>query len=53
MILWAVALGFLVFGDAPDAFTLTGAAIIVAAGLYILWREQIVRRDPVLAEPVA
>jgi drug/metabolite transporter (DMT)-like permease len=54
MIVWAVALGFLVFGDVPDAFTLAGAAIIVAAGLYILWREQIVaRRAPVVAEPVA
>ena len=41
MIVWAVALGWMVFGDVPDAFTLTGAAIIVR-GLYILWREQIV-----------
>jgi drug/metabolite transporter (DMT)-like permease len=54
MIVWAVALGFLVFGDVPDVFTLGGAGIIVAAGLYIFWREQIVtRREPVLAEPVA
>jgi len=39
-ILWAIALGYAVFGDVPDGFTLTGAAIIVGAGLYILWREQ-------------
>src|ERR1041384_4137233 len=52
MILWAVALGWLVFGDGPGAFTGTGAAIIIAAGLYILWREQIVtRREPAFAEP--
>jgi len=52
MIVWAVVLGWLVFGDVPDAFTLTGAAIIVGAGLYILWREQIVtRREPVVAAP--
>jgi drug/metabolite transporter (DMT)-like permease len=52
MIVWAIALGWLVFGDVPDAFTLAGAAIIVAAGLYILWREQIVtRHEPVLAPP--
>ena len=31
-----------VFGDVPDAFMLAGSAIIVAAGLYIFWREQIV-----------
>jgi drug/metabolite transporter (DMT)-like permease len=40
MIVWAVALGYLVFGDVPDVFTLAGAAIIIAAGLYIFWREQ-------------
>jgi drug/metabolite transporter (DMT)-like permease len=52
MIVWAVALGWLVFGDVPDAFTLSGAAIIIAAGLYILWREQIVaRREPAI-EPM-
>jgi drug/metabolite transporter (DMT)-like permease len=52
MIVWAVALGWMVFGDVPDAFTLGGAAIIIAAGLYILWREQIVtRREPTM-EPL-
>ena len=40
MIIWAVALGYLVFGDVPDVFTLAGAAVIIAAGLYIFWREQ-------------
>jgi drug/metabolite transporter (DMT)-like permease len=51
MIVWAVALGFLVFGDIPDALTLTGAAIIIAAGLYIFWREQVRARAPAFAEP--
>jgi len=52
MIVWAVALGWIVFGDVPDAFTLGGAAIIITAGLYILWREQIVtRREPTM-EPL-
>jgi len=41
MIVWAVILGYLVFGDVPDLFTLAGAAIIIAAGLYILWREHL------------
>jgi drug/metabolite transporter (DMT)-like permease len=40
MIIWAVVLGYVVFGDAPDVLTLLGAAIIIAAGLYIFWREQ-------------
>jgi drug/metabolite transporter (DMT)-like permease len=52
MIVWAVALGWLVFDDVPDAFTLGGGAIIVAAGLYIFWREQIIaRREPAFAPP--
>ena len=40
MIIWAVVLGYVVFGDAPDALTLSGALVIVMAGLYIFWREQ-------------
>ncbi|MFL6796793.1 MAG: DMT family transporter [Xanthobacteraceae bacterium] len=39
-IVWAIALGYLVFGDMPDRFTVCGAAIIILAGLYILWRER-------------
>src|SRR5215468_7739611 len=39
MIVWAVGLGYVVFGDVPDLFTLAGATIIIAAGLYIFWRE--------------
>jgi drug/metabolite transporter (DMT)-like permease len=40
MIVWAVILGYLVFGDTPDLALLAGAAIIVGAGLYIFWRER-------------
>jgi drug/metabolite transporter (DMT)-like permease len=52
MIVWAVGLGWLVFGDVPDGFTLTGATIIVGAGLYILWREQVVARRAAVPETV-
>ena len=38
-----VVLGFLVFGDLPNRWTLTGAAIVVASGLYILHRERMVK----------
>ena len=40
IIVWAIVLGYAVFGDVPDALTLAGAAVIIAAGLYIFWREQ-------------
>lgn len=38
-LLWALVLGWAVFGDWPDLLTLLGAAIVAASGLYTLWRE--------------
>ena len=35
-LLWAMLLGFAVWGDVPTATTLGGAAIIVCAGIYML-----------------
>nr|WP_294521677.1 DMT family transporter [uncultured Rhodopila sp.] len=40
-LIWVSILGFLVFGNLPDAWTLTGAGIIVASGLYTAQRERI------------
>ncbi len=48
MIVWAVMFGYFAFGDAPSRATLAGAAIIIAAGLYIFLREQ---RDDDAADP--
>lgn len=39
-LLAALILGLLVFGDWPDHITLLGAAIVVATGLFTLWRER-------------
>jgi drug/metabolite transporter (DMT)-like permease len=49
MIVWAVILGYLMFGDRPEPMTLLGAAIIIAAGIYIFLREQALGKneDPV------
>ncbi len=44
IIIWASLYGFLLFGQFPDFWTLTGAAIITASGLYVMHRER-VRRD--------
>jgi drug/metabolite transporter (DMT)-like permease len=41
LIVWAIVLGYVVFGDVPDLAMLAGAAVIVAAGLFILWRERV------------
>ncbi|MBL6929059.1 MAG: DMT family transporter [Rhodospirillales bacterium] len=37
--LWAVFYGYIFFGDVPDGFVIAGSALVVASGLYILWRE--------------
>ena len=42
-ILWALALGYLVFDERPDAPTLLGAAIVVTMGVYTFYRERRVR----------
>jgi drug/metabolite transporter (DMT)-like permease len=47
-LLWAMLLGYLVFGDRPDAMMVTGASIIVGSGLYAFYRER-VRERPVAA----
>ncbi|MBR1272164.1 DMT family transporter [Bradyrhizobium sp. AUGA SZCCT0222] len=47
-LLWAMLLGYFMFGDKPDAMMLTGAAIIVSSGLYAFYRER-VRARPVAA----
>ena len=47
MLIWGGAAGFLIFGEIPSFSTLTGAAIVTAAGLYNLHRERIRRtREP-------
>lgn len=43
-LLWAMLLGYLVFGDKPDVMMVTGASIIVLSGLYAFYRERIRHR---------
>lgn len=38
-LLYATALGFFIFGETPDAWSVVGALIIVASGTYIARRE--------------
>jgi drug/metabolite transporter (DMT)-like permease len=44
-LIWATTLGFLVFGALPDRWTLVGAAVIVASGLYTAHRERVRARE--------
>jgi drug/metabolite transporter (DMT)-like permease len=40
-LVWVIALGYGVFGDVPDAYTLIGASIVIASGLYVFHRERV------------
>jgi drug/metabolite transporter (DMT)-like permease len=42
-VLWAIALGYVVWGDVPNALAFVGIAVVVGSGLYILHRERIRR----------
>ncbi len=46
-LVWVSMLGFLIFGEVPDVWTVVGAAFIVASGLYTAHRER-VRRSQLL-----
>jgi drug/metabolite transporter (DMT)-like permease len=39
-LIWMSALGLLVFGDVPTLWTLSGAAVVIVSGLYLLARER-------------
>ncbi len=42
-IIWMTLIGFVVFGDVPDMMTIVGGSAVVASGLYVLYRERLVR----------
>ena len=49
-LLWVSILGYFIFGEVPDVFTITGAAFIVASGLYIAHRERVRRAQLLVLE---
>lgn len=44
-LLWAAGYGYWIFGDLPDQWTVIGASVIIASGLYIFHREQMQKRE--------
>ena len=38
-LIWAIVVGVLVFNDIPDLWTIIGATVVAASGLYVLLRE--------------
>jgi len=51
-LLTMVAFGFAVFGDVPDVWTLIGAAVIIASGIYLLHRERSFREEVAPTDPM-
>jgi drug/metabolite transporter (DMT)-like permease len=43
MLLWTVAIGYLVWSDVPTTEMWTGAALIIGAGIYVAHREALRR----------
>ena len=42
----AIGWGYLVFGDVPSLWTVSGAAVVIASGIYVWYRERLlIRRD--------
>ncbi|MCP3688142.1 MAG: DMT family transporter, partial [Gammaproteobacteria bacterium] len=40
-LIWATLLGYILWDELPDTYTLTGSGIVIASGLYIIYRETI------------
>ena len=52
--LWALALGALVFGETASAPVLTGACLVIGAGVFVIWREHrlgLLRAEPGIMPP--
>lgn len=43
-LIWSIALGFLVFGEVPDDWTIIGSAIVVLMGIYTFYRERRIQK---------
>jgi drug/metabolite transporter (DMT)-like permease len=37
---WAIIVGWLLFGELPAGVVVVGAAVVVAAGIFVIWRER-------------
>lgn len=44
LLVWAIVVGYLVYGEKLDGSTLMGSALVVGSGIFIAWRER--SRDP-------
>ena len=52
--IWALIFGYALFGDFPDPVVLVGATVVIASGVYIIYRETVrgVTRPPLTPTPL-
>ena len=43
-LVWASILGFAIWGEVPTVSLVIGSAVVVASGLFLLWRETAARQ---------
>ncbi len=50
-LLWGIGLDWIVWSTLPDARMLSGAAIVVGSGIYVIYREHWVVRSAAQSHP--
>lgn len=45
VLIWAILLGLLLFGEVPDGWTLFGSLVVVGMGIYSFYRERVLREQ--------
>jgi len=44
-LIWAVLLGYFIFSEIPDTWTISGMFFITGAGIFIIYREAILKKE--------
>ena len=44
VMVWAIALGYFIWGDIPNALTMIGMTIVISMGIFTFWREASLRK---------
>ena len=44
VMVWAIALGYFIWGDIPNTLTMIGMTIVISMGIFTFWREASLRK---------